>query len=439
VVAALAGLAAWKGGKVVDKVVDLRFGAVLPAADFPAPRDAAEARHQDFEYLDRLTTVDRSFSPEAAARFHAIVADLKSRAGTLDRAQAFLGVAEAVALADNAHTNVDPEDWRRQLDGSPVRFEWFDEGLHVVRAAAPHDELRGARVLEIDGIAPEALLREAARFFGGPPEHVRLSSPLLMESPEALHALHAEAPADRLVLRVALLRGGDRTVELPAIPTGRGHDLDWRELRDTRSGLPLGLRGAGHSVYAEKLGDGVLYLHLWKIRDEPGRSLASAIREALGPKDAPAWRRILLDVRRDGGGDVPDVYAAIRDMPERLAPDGRIVVVQDATTFSAAIIVSALVKHFAGARATIVGEKPGDRLAFWAEGNAIKLPNSEMRVTTSTAFHDWARGCRELRCYWPNFYDGVAVGNVDPDVSAPRRFEDFARGLDTALDRARTL
>jgi hypothetical protein len=427
---------AWKGDKVANKLVDLRFGAVLPRASFPAPADKAEAYRQDLDYLDRLTSVDRSFSPAAAARFHERIASLKARAPDLTRAQFFLGVAEAVALADNAHTSVDAKAWREQLDGAPLRLQWFEEGLYVVRAAAPYEALRGKRVLEIDGIDPAVLDREAARYFGGTAEHAHVSSPLLMESPEALNALHPEAPRDRMVVRAAIPGGGERTTEVPAIPVGRDTDLQWFSARDAKAEQPPSLRGAGGNFYAQQLASGVLYLHLWRIHDAPGGSLEQAIRDALGPPGAPPWRRIILDLRFDGGGDVPVVHGAMKALPARLAPDGKVVILEDATTFSAAIIAAALAKHFAGARAVIVGEKPGDRLAFWAEGNDIRLPNSNIRVTTATGYHDWANGCRELRCYWPNFLYGVGVGSIDPDVPVRWRFEDYEKGMDTVLNRA---
>jgi hypothetical protein len=427
---------AWKGDKVANKLVDLRFGAVLPKAAYPAPKDSAEAYRQDLDYLDRLTSVDRSFSAPAAARFHERIADLKSGAQSLSRAQFFLGVAEAVALADNAHTSVDADAWRGQLEGAPLRLQWFEEGLHVVRAAAPYEELRGKRVLQIDGIDPAVLEREAAHYFGGPPEHARVSSPMLMESPEALNALHPEVPSDRMVVRVAVPGGGERVEEVPAIPVGRDTDLQWFAARDASAEKPPSLRGADRNAYVQRLADGVLYLHLWKIRDEPGRPLENTVRDALGLPGDPPWKRIILDLRFDGGGEVPAIHGAMKALPARLAPDGKLLILQDHTTFSAAIIAAALAKHFTGPRALIVGEKPGDRLAFWAEGNDIRLPNSKIRVTTATGYHDWAHGCRDLRCFWPNFLYTVGVGNVDPDVAVRWSFEDYAKGVDTVLNRA---
>jgi len=131
---AVALVLAWKGDKVVDRVLDMRFGAMLPKPDYPKPRDTAQANLQDLDYLARLTEVDRSFSDDARIEFARRVARLRDEAAKLSRGELLMGVAKAVAAADNPHTNVERAYWRAYLNSTPVRFEWFDEGLFIVRA-----------------------------------------------------------------------------------------------------------------------------------------------------------------------------------------------------------------------------------------------------------------------------------------------------------------
>jgi len=442
------------GGRVYDKVLDLRYGGTLPPPSGPAPRDAAEARAQDLDYLAHLPDVDRSFSPGAAARFRERIRALRTVAATLDDTRFFLEVAAAVALSGNAHTNVDAVSWRAKLASAPVRFAWFPEGLFVVRAMAGHEDLLGARVLAIDGRAPEALARDARPYFAGTEAYLRTASTLLLESPPALSALHPGASPAHLDLRVEDAAGTARDVRLDAVSPARapkaskpGRILSpvpladegtgqWRALLDPAAPIPS-LREPRHVTHAETLGGGsTLYLHLWRVRDEPGERLGERIASALGPADAPPWRRIVLDLRFDAGGDYPDAYAALRSLPRRLAPGGRLAILTDETTFSAAIIAAVLARHFTGPRAVVVGSGPGDRLEFWAEGIPARLPNSGIEIGVSTGYHDWSHGCRELRCWWPNFYYGVAGGDLVPGIPVRWRFADYRRGVDTVLQRA---
>jgi hypothetical protein len=384
-----------------------------------------------------------------------MIESLRARASTLTAVQLAMGVAEAVAISGNAHTNMDLGAWRERLNSAPVRLAWFADGLYVVRATVPHAALLGARVLAIAGRDPAALASETGRFIGGTPERNRATSLLLLESPQALHEMHPDAPDDRLPLRVRGDDGVEREVALPAVPasdapraTRAGRILsagplpgekpgEWKAVLPPGSEVPPSLRDSDKLTYATRLGQGdVLYLHLWRVSIGFGPEVSRAIVAAAGAQGEPPWRRIILDLRFNDGGEYPTIYRAIESLPRRLAPDGRLVILTDNNTFSGAIITAALAKHFGGKRATIIGEKQGDRLAFWAEGDDIQLPNSKLVVHTATGYHDWGNGCRDLRCYWPNYFYDVAVGHLDPDIPQGWAFADFRGGRDTVLDRA---
>lgn len=447
------GLVAWKGERIADRVLEMRFGARVPPPAFPAPRDTAQANLQDLDYLARLPEVERSFTPETRAEFMRRIARLRERAKDLDRGELLMGVAQAVAAADNPHTNVERAYWRAYLNSLPVRFEWFAEGLFVVRARSGHADLLRARVTAIDGVAVDELARDASRYFGGPPEHSRVSSLLVLESPQALHVMRPQAPRDRATLSVVDGEGRTRDEELPAVapldapPVLRPGRLlspqsdfsekrgEWLGVLDIAGRTPRSLRDPAHSLYSVKVDEGVLYLHLWSIHSDARGKLGDQVIAAL--RDGAPWKRIVLDLRFDTGGDYPDVYDAMKHLPRFLAEDGRLVIIEDNTTFSAAIITAALAKHFADGRATIVGQRPRDRLVFWAEGNSLQLPNSKLEIPTPTALHDWEHGCRDFeRCYWPNIWYSVAAGSVEPEIVIAWRFDDYRRGIDTVLERA---
>jgi hypothetical protein len=366
-----------------------------------------------------------------------------------------MGVAEAVAQAGNAHTTVDPAEWREWLNSAPVRLQWFEDGLFVVRATTPFASLLGTRVLAIDGYDPQRLVDETQRYISGTLEHARAGSSAVLESPQALHVMHPEAPDDRLRLRVRGDGGVERTVDLPAVapaeappgsPPGRVPGQArlarekpelWHSVLEHGDHVPEVLRDADHRYHVTKLDEGrVLYVHLWRISNGFDPEVGKAIEAAIGAASEPPWRRIILDLRFNGGGEYPTVHRAIKRLARRVAPDGKLVILTDNATFSGGIVTAALAKHFGGKRALVIGEKAGDRLAFWAEGGAVLLPNSRIRVNISTGFHDWANGCRDLRCYWPNVFLGVGVGSIDPDIPMGWPFADYRRGDDPVLARA---
>jgi hypothetical protein len=446
---------AWKIDPMLDWVLDHRYHQSLSKPAFPPPRDETEARQQDLDYLAQLPTIDRSFTPATKSEFSQGIAALRTRAAELSPPQFLMGIAEAVARANNGHTILKSSAWRERLNSSPVRLAWFSDGLYVIRAMTPYVALLGRQVLTIDGLDPAALDHESTRYFGGTPEHAHAWNTIVMESPQALHVMHPQAPDDRLSLRLLDGQGQEQTVELPpvlpkdALPSSVPARLlspvplrteppgGWHTVLDSKQNLPPSLREPGRSLYTTLLSEGrVLYLHLWTIGDEDVAPVGAVIRAAAGGPGDPPWQQIILDLRFNTGGDYTRVYQAIKTLPQRIAPNGRLRILTDNTTFSAALVSAAWAKYFGGKRASIVGEKVGDRMTFWAEGLPVRLPNSGITIYIATGYHDWARGCRELRCYWPNYYYDVAVGDLNPDVPTGWRFDDYRRGVDTVLERA---
>jgi hypothetical protein len=455
VIVLAAAVLAWKIDPILDWVLDQRYHRSLPKPTFPPPRDDAEARRQDLDYLAQLPTLDRSFTSATQSEFEQRIAALRARAADLSPAQFLMGIAEAVARANNGHTILKSSAWREKLNSSPVRLGWFSDGLYVIRATTPYVALLGRHVLAIDGLDPAALDHESTRYFGGTPEHAHAWNTILLESPQALHVMHPEAPDDRLSLRLSDAQGQEQTAELPpvlpkdALPSSVPARLlspvplrteppgAWHTVLDPEHNLPPSLREPWRSLYTTRLREGrVLYLHLWTISDEDVAPVGAAIRAAAGGSSDPPWQQIILDLRFDPGGDYTRVYRAIRALPEQVAPNGRLRILTDNTTFSAALVSAAWARYFGGKRANIVGETVGDRMTFWAEGLPVRLPNSGITIYIATGYHDWARGCRELRCYWPNYYYDVAVGDLNPDVPIGWRFDDYRRGMDTVLERA---
>jgi hypothetical protein len=72
----------------------------------PAPENSAVAMRQDLEFLALLPKYDRSFTPEAAAKFEAERQVLLTKSATLTPAQLEMEVARLVAISGNGHTTV---------------------------------------------------------------------------------------------------------------------------------------------------------------------------------------------------------------------------------------------------------------------------------------------------------------------------------------------
>ena len=98
-------------------------------------------------------------------------------------------------------------------------------------------------------------------------------------------------------------------------------------------------------------------------------------------------------------------------------------------TFSAAISSTGYLKQAGGDRVILVGEAPGDRLRFFAEGGPKTLPRSGALILTATQRHDYLTGCQGFTdCHGAVVRYPIAVKSLDPEVAAPWTIEAYAAG-----------
>jgi len=452
-----------------------------PPPEFPTPNDQAEANRQDLAYLKRaLQEMDRSFSSEEWTAFDRQIDDLSKRAGGLDAAALEMGTAKAVAVANNGHTNVLGAVRGLTLNSIPLRFYWFADALHIVKADPAHSDLLGAKVLRVGGRAPNELARLLASYVGGSPGLARELGVFLMASPQALHAIGLQDSPSMAELAVQTVDGKviERDVVALAIPatgppperTAQTLTFDRRELywpRRDLSPIPL----PNQAPYPQPLSDGrqwahvldqravpitlqdpnrfywatyltggkVLFLQINVMMDEPGREPLRTFLEHAHEAATRQPRFAVVDLRSAPGGSYQRTLELTRDLPALIPEDGKIFVLTSGNTFSAGVVTAARLKYFSGNRGEIVGEPVGDYPQFWAEAmTRIVLPNSGLRVGYATGYHDWENGCslrQILVCYPPNYFMGVAAGDLDPTVPVSWSFADYLAGRDTVLER----
>jgi hypothetical protein len=470
-------------------VIVIGFASYLmyPAFKLPPPPESQrpgsqkEANEQDIAYLKyALHAVDRSFSPAERDAFVRQIDELSARAGALDAASLELGLARAVAISNNGHTNVLGAGWGLTLNSVPLRFYWFADGLYIVRADPAYSDLLGAKILAIGERTPDELSRFFRSYVGGPDSLAREFSVRFMESPEVLQSSGLQNSPSRMELTLQTLEGDivERSVTAVPVPvTGPAPEkseltlrFDPRELywpRRDLSPVPL----PGDAAYPQPVKDGRQWNHLlgatdtpvtlqepnrfyWATElaggralfiqinvtlDEPGREPLEGFLEKILEDAAPQPPRFaILDLRSNPGGSYQKTARFVKKLPALIPDDGRIFILTSGNTFSAGIVTTARLKYYAGSRGEIVGEPMGDDPQFWAEAaTRIVLPNSGLRVAYATGYHDWENGCplsRLFRCYLPNYFLGVAAGSLEPTLPVAWSFADYRNGKDTALE-----
>lgn len=431
-----------------------RFTPDIPEADYPEPQTAIEARKQDLDYLRKYPKVDKSFSEAHLVSFEALVDDLEARADTISEAEFIMGVSAASAMSENAHSGVSAAGTMNRLNSLPIRFAWFGDGLHIVRAHGEHADLIGSRVIAYDGKSPEDLYRALDAYFPGNDAFLRQNSSIYLAAPASLHAAGLIAEPNTVSLELVSPDGDtitrSLTVESEAtafFSPGRsligelheneeesGHD--WRTLDPVTTGETWFARHPSRVLWSDQLPFGGVYWRMRNIVGDDQNALPDWLEEQSDILRRNPVEYLVLDLRANGGGDYTKAMTVAREIGELVEPDGRVYILVDGNTFSAAIVTAYYALHGAGERAVLVGEPMGDDLQFWAEGGGtpMSLPNSGIKLYASTGYHDWENGCSDWsRCFWLNILYDVAVGEAEIDLPAPMLFSEYSRGIDSGM------
>jgi hypothetical protein len=440
---------------VLIGVFVLRFVPFPPDPDYPRPANRIEAFRQDLDYLRRYPEYDWTFTDSEEAAFRATISELESKLDSLTQAEFELGVARAVAQANNAHTNVSPISRRARVNALPLRFAWFDDGLYVVLADATYADLLGARVVSIEGQTPDEIAGIFRPTFGGHAGRAHWISSLNMESPELLHAAGVTADPERAEIKFDLPEGQQTSRTLASIPAFKdvalrryGGNLlkyivpepvarEWRHLMQGQT-PPLYLSQPDAPFFAAwietRAGPG-LYMRLEMTMNVGEHILSDFHARALETLESRNARFVVIDLRHNGGGTVDAGFATA--VTKKLSADSKVFILTSPQTFSGGITEAAYFKHYGGDRAVVLGEPVGDDLVFWGNaGTPMTLPNSRISVYVWVAKEDWADGCDDWwLCFWPTMLTDVGVGTLEPDVRVPLTFADYRAGRDPVIER----
>lgn len=423
-------------------------------ADFPEPTSSAEAYAQDLRYLARYAAHEKAFDdPAKQEAFHDALARIRSELDSMTPARFELAVAQAVALADNGHSNVSPLGRSRRVNQLPVRFGPFEDGEFVLQARREHADLLGAELLAV-GEHPVAEVTAAfVPTFGGVERRARFFMHVTITSPALLHAKGFTTSPDTARLTFRLRNGEVVTRALVATAPEQGRRQPFgREVMDYR--VPSGDEdGWVHLMDGQEAPNYLAHPdepYLYRVLEQQngayvkinfnanvaGRSLVGWLDSVMTDLAVRRPAFAVVDLRFNGGGTDATADFAKR-LPTLVQGNGPIYVLTSRETFSAAIGAAAQLKHFAGARTRVVGGLVGDRLRFVANGGTpLTLPNSKISIAVWSAWEDYADGCWEwTECFWLSpFFKTRGVGHLEPDLPVAMRFSDYVQHRDAALD-----
>lgn len=429
-------------------------GLASPGAFAQVTAPSPALRLQDIAMVrEKFLQVDKSYTPEARTEAEQRLAALEAKAEGMSEAAFVLELSRIVALADNGHTRLNAAGRARKFNRIEIRLVPFGEEFHALWTRPENASVLGGRLVAIDG-HPIGDLREAARSLsGGTPSFRDRFSPYLLESPEQLHALGLADAMDAATYSFAMPDGALVQVKLSALPPSPDRPVlsVGRMLDPTRAGAEPGewatLIKPEQAPWSVAAGDEVfrwrdapdmdaIVIDMRSNNNASGKKVLDFLNAAEVERVALGRTNVVLDMRLNGGGNLTLTQAFMADWPEKLGPSGRFVVLTSPWTFSAAISSTLYLKQAGGDRVILIGEAPGDRLEFWAEGMPMTSP-SGLVLGPARERHDYQNGCRAYTdCHQNVVRKPIAVPSAGPDILAPWTIGAYSEGRDPGLEAA---
>ena len=298
-----------------------------------------------------------------------------TRLPELERDQLLVELLRIIAMTGerDGHMGLFPlVSHARPLHLLPIRVWVFPEGMYVL-ASPEQPDLVGARLVAIEGVPiDEVAARVRPLVTRDNESSLILRLPEFMITAEILHGLGIAPDASRVQLTVERRNGERVDVTLATLPGPAYWNLIedvWAPPAPPAARTPLWLRNQQRTQWFARLDRGRAVYAVYSHATEPTSTFAtSLLRRARNPK----VRRVIVDVRLNGGGDNTSYSPLIDALRSRAVNRrGRLVLLTGRVTFSAGGNFVAEVDAFT--RARIVGEAAGGSPHNYGDSEQVEL------------------------------------------------------------------
>lgn len=348
------------------------------------------------------------------AELEAIRADITR----VSDAEMVLALRRLVASANVGHNTVPLPLDMGFFARLPLAFYWFPDGLAVIGASAEYSAAIGTRVVSIGGKTPEQLLAEAAPYISHENDvWLRQEFVEFIRPRGVLEHFHLPGLEGRVEFRLQKPGGEPFTISVvPVDPRVKRMDL----AEALHIPVPLYRSQLDKDYWHQYLADSqTLFIQYNACRNDPKLPFGGFARQVLADADAHAVKRVVIDLRWNGGGDSRVIGPLKGGLASRLKTVGPVYVLIGPSTFSSAMDNAIALRH--SLHAKLVGEPGGEKQNGYGEVKVLTLPNSKVNVRYTTKYFGLVKG------------DPAAL---EPDIPAPRTLADVLAGRDRALEAA---
>lgn len=302
----------------------------------------------------------------------------------------------------------------------PIRLRQFPEGFYAVETAPAYKEILGKRLVKMGDVKIDEAARRVRRVFAAENDFgVKNSLSQYLVIPFILKANRITNNTAQAVYTFADANGEKSRANVEPVRYADYAKSEKSSFFDGRT-APLALRNADKNYWFEYLPDEkTLYLAYNVCQEDKSKSFAEFAKEMFAVVDKSAAEKIVVDLRRNGGGNskvLHPLYDELVARPE-LSRKGKLFILTSRQTFSSGFLNAIEMKQKFGA--LWIGEPSAQAPVGYGEVKNFDLPNSKLRVQYSTKKYTYDEN--EKRDFMP------------VDVSVEETFADFSAGRDAVL------
>ncbi|HRP09732.1 MAG TPA: hypothetical protein PLK37_01725 [Terricaulis sp.] len=401
------------------------LSAIGAAALHAAPAAAQSAKRAEVEALRRFAEATHPRGREAAAdadwraRWEALAAE----ADGLSEGQYFVRTRRALGWFKDGHTAPLPfefiggppagSDFALAL---PLRARAFHDGAYVTAVAGAAMPLLGARITRVGGMESGALIRAIAEQWPGNDAWAHRWAGSHFSSPALLQGMGAVRQAS-----APITIEGERNGRRVRVQLTPGAPAQLQEFERPRTPAEAWRAEAGFANFV-RIEGGALYIGCAEMADLEGKSFLEFTRDCFAAMAARPLDRLVLDLRRNGGGNnyLPEALRK-RILRSPFNRPGGLYILTSPFTFSAAQNPATRLER--DSFAIFAGEPTGGAPNHY--GDAQPFAGAASGITSIVSTIPWFDSYPSDQRAW-----------IMPDLPAPETFADWRAGRDGALEAA---
>ena len=410
----------------------------VKAAAAQAPSDqrpasvAAESRSSEVRALRAFAekTHPRGLEAAANAQWRAGWEALERSADHLPDGPYFVGMRKALAWFEDGHSTVFPLEFLPQIPDPlargpfglslPWKVRLFDDGARVVATTADRRAMLGAKVEQIGSLPAPELIKAFDSTWAGNRAWAHSWAATAFGSPAQLNGLGAIGDPEK---PVSVRLSGHGGQPLLTLNPRRGPETLGADFSRPRSEREKWAEAIGRGNYVKNLPDRkAVFISIDDMTDVEGASFEQLTKEAFEAAGSTEVERLVIDLRRNGGGD-NFLGEALRKHIERSRfnrPGGLYVLIGPATFSAAQNLANRLEREtfalFVGGPTGLSPNHYGDAKLFTGSVTGLVAAVSELA--------------------WFDSYPQDKRPWIMPDLPVAATFDDWSAGRDPALELA---